>query len=46
MLDVEYNRKSGPMPPTVPVEELCISPEREKSCYKTGDQRANQNPFL
>ncbi|GBN91287.1 Peroxidasin [Araneus ventricosus] len=46
MLDVEYNRKSGPMPPTVPVEELCISPDREKSCYKTGDQRANQNPFL
>ncbi|PRD25370.1 UNVERIFIED_CONTAM: pxt [Trichonephila clavipes] len=46
MLDVEYNRKSGPMPPTVPVEELCISPPREKSCYKTGDPRANQNPFL
>ncbi|KFM61815.1 Peroxidase, partial [Stegodyphus mimosarum] len=46
MLDVEYNRKSGPMPPTVHVEELCISPPREKSCYKTGDMRANQNPFL
>ncbi|KAF8795749.1 Peroxidase like protein [Argiope bruennichi] len=46
MLDIEYNPKSGPMPPTVPVEELCISPDREKSCYKTGDQRANQNPFL
>ncbi|KAG8182839.1 hypothetical protein JTE90_000445 [Oedothorax gibbosus] len=46
MLDVEYNRKSGPMPPTVHAEELCVSPQREKACYKTGDQRANQNPFL
>ncbi|XP_054713172.1 peroxidase-like [Uloborus diversus] len=46
MLDVEYNRKSGPMPPTVRVEDLCVSPPQEKSCYKTGDMRANQNPFL
>lgn len=46
MLDVEYNRKSGPMPPTVKIEEICVSPPGDKACYKTGDQRANQNPFL
>lgn len=38
MLDVEYNRKSGPMPPTVHAEELCVSPQREKACYKTGKE--------
>ncbi|GIY46046.1 peroxidase, partial [Caerostris extrusa] len=42
MLDVEYNRKSGLMPPTVPVEELCISPDREKAAIR----QPNQNPFL
>ncbi|KAG8182838.1 hypothetical protein JTE90_000444 [Oedothorax gibbosus] len=45
-LSVEYNPLSGPMPPTVHAEELCISPKFEKGCYKTGEDRANQNLFL
>ncbi|KAG8182836.1 hypothetical protein JTE90_000443 [Oedothorax gibbosus] len=43
---VENNTVTGPMPPTVHAEELCVSPKFTKGCYKTGENRANQNLLL
>uniref|UniRef100_A0A2L2Y7L8 Peroxidase n=1 Tax=Parasteatoda tepidariorum TaxID=114398 RepID=A0A2L2Y7L8_PARTP len=46
MLDVDYTPKAGPILPSVPIEDLCVSPPGQSACFKAGDTRVNQNPFL